>query len=103
MNDYQWKSINISPNGNNASEAIIVDSVLAQKVTGRIAFRLSSSAIFVSKFDRKAIVITPTFSKLPTAIIRATNKQGYDNSNPKDCITGVTHKSKVYVIQDNVH
>ena len=80
-----------------------MDSVLAKKVTGRFAFRLSSINIFVSHFDSEAIVITPTFDTLPKAIIRATGKQGYDNSNPKDCITGVAYKSKVYVIQDNVH
>jgi hypothetical protein len=68
-----------------------------------LRFKFLPVAASVSHFDSEAIIITPTFDALPMEIIRASEKQGYDNNNPKDRITGVTYKVKIYFVQENIH
>lgn len=58
---------------------------------------------FNGQFDRKTVVIAPTFADLPSPIVAYANENGYDNNNKKGKISGVAYKGKIYLVQENIH
>ena len=49
----------------------------------------------------EVVIVAPIFNDLPATIVEVAKQQGYDNANPKDCITGITYKSHIQLVRKN--
>ena len=56
----------------------------------------------IVNFGRETIIIAPRYDDLPRAIQKEAERQGYDDLNPNDRITGINYQGKIYIVQSNI-
>jgi len=59
-------------------------------------------ALYPVHINRNTVFIAPRFDDLPRAIQEEAEKQGYNDQDPNDRITGVNYQGKIYIVQSNI-
>jgi len=52
--------------------------------------------------NRNTVFVVPRFDDLPRAIQEEAEKQGYNDQDTNDRITGVNYQGKIYIVQSNI-